>query len=158
LRGVDVTFGSVSSTTRVAADYNHVDPLDKFTDSFFGILIENPFLPPQVLNPIRAFVSQLGEDATALKTSNGNAMDPGSGSFAKGFGRWFEDKDFWLGSFESNDPPTQFTDQCAKISTGDGVSFAEFCDPLHLNTTGLVFLDFTTVSDLTFFDFPSSAP
>jgi len=158
LRGEDLTFGAVGSNVRIAANYDHLDPENKFTDSFFGGLIETPSLPPEVFLPIRAFVSQLGPDPTALKTSNGSAQDPLATSYAKGFGRWLENDDYWLGSFESNDPPTQFTNQCVRISTGEGVDFDAFCGPLGLDLTGLAFLPFTTAADLIFFDFPSAAP
>ncbi len=157
LRGQDLTFAPVGSVIQVAANYDHFDPEDKFTDSFFGALVVTPPLPPEVFLPIRAFASQLGPNATALKTSNGSATD--MGNYAKGFGRWLENQDYWLGSFESNDPPPrQFTNQCVRISTGEGVSFEAFCKPLGLNTTGLGFLPFTSASDLMFFDFPEFAP
>jgi len=163
LRGVDITFAGVTSFANVAANYNHIDPTNKFTDSFFGLLIEIPFPPPpttSLIQPIRAFVSQLGPDDTALKTVNGNSIDTESGDFAKQFGRWLEgaDKDFWIGSFQSSNPLEQFQDQCVRISTGEGVDTATFCTPLGLDTKGLDFLPFTQVSDLELFDFPDVAP
>lgn len=157
LRGQDITFGGVDSGTQTAANYDWADPLNKFTDSYFGFIDEKSF-GTEVGLPIRAFASQAGPDATALKTTNGSALDPEINSFGKGFGRWREDRDFWIGSFQSNDPPREFRDQCARISTGEGVSTELFCDPLDLNTAGLDFLPFATYSDLAFFDFPPSAP
>ncbi len=158
LRGEDLTFGPVGSIFRIAANYDHFDPLDKFTDSFFGGLIEAPPAPTEVFLPLRAFASQKGEDFSALKTSNGSQIDTTIGSFAQGFGRWLENDNFWIGSFQSNDPPLTFTDQCVKISTGEEVSTTTFCQPLGLTTAGLGFLGFTTVDDLEFFDFPPLAP
>ena len=156
LRGQDITFGGVGSMAQVAANYDHLDPEDRFTDSFFGFLEgdpENPTLPFS----IRGFVAQLGPDPTALKTTNGNSIDQSSGSFGKGFGRWFENQDLWIGSFQSNDPPKDFRDQCALIPSGEGVD-GGLCSAIGLNTDGLDFLNFTTISDLQFFDFPATAP
>ncbi|HKX12197.1 MAG TPA: hypothetical protein VJP40_03520, partial [bacterium] len=81
------------------------------------------------------------------------------------FGRWFEDKDFWLGSFEEyrGVPPSsrvlikKFDNQCVNIFTGDGVELNN-CTSLGLDLTGLSFLPFTQASDLIFFDFPDLAP
>ncbi|MCE9625911.1 MAG: hypothetical protein K8R69_10760 [Deltaproteobacteria bacterium] len=164
LRGHDVSFGGY----QVRADYNHVDPEDKFTDIYAGFLYD----PVDPLNPapdrtylilrFRAFVSQLGPDTTALKTANGSSPDQelsGPGYSGKGFGRWFENLDLWRGSFESNtDPSKNFEDLCAIISTAEAALPSQLCADNGLNLQGLEFLPDPVKEDVEFFDFPATPP
>lgn len=154
LRGKDLSFSGPESVIQVAASYDHADPADKFTDSFFGYIDEtdptNPFVP----FGIHAFVSQLGPDATALKFTSGASND------GRGLGRWREDQDFWSGSFDGGvGDPRNIRDQCAQISTGSAAD-ALLCGPkgVDIDVGETDYIDFTAVGDLVFNDFPATAP
>ncbi len=159
---------------QVRADYDHVDPENKFTDVFMGLIFDpdNPTNPDPsgpdtgLIARFRAFVSQLGPDATALKTANGTSPDfelSGPGFRGSGFGRWLEDKDFWLGSFESDDPlfiapQYHFSNLCALISTGDAAGDQGICGANGLKISDLDFLPAPVKEDVQFFDFPAAPP
>lgn len=155
LRGKDLSFSGPGAPVQVAADFNHVDPEDKFTDSFFTVLdVEANPADPAIVYGIRAFASQLGPDASAIKTTN--AIDGSS----QGLGRWREDDDYWSGSFHefasgSGDPTTSFTNECAYIPSGEGVA-VDFCDDRGISVGNLPFVSFPAENDVLFFNFPDS--
>ncbi|MFO1462310.1 MAG: hypothetical protein U1F66_00890 [bacterium] len=172
LRGHDVNFPAF----QVRADYNHVNPEVKFTDAFMGFIFDpaNPSHPDAdspstaLIYRFRAFVSQIGPDASALKTANGTSPDfelSGPGYRGQGFGRWFEDKDFWLGSFDSDDPlfpvvpsPYHFDNLCALISTGDATADQNECKDNGLDISDLRPLPPPVLGDVKFYDFPPTPP
>lgn len=157
LRGKDLSFSGPGAPIQVAANYDHVDPTDKFTDAFFTAMDEdtNP-ADPSIVFGIHTFASQLGPDASAVKTTN--AVDESG----QGLGRWREDDDYWSGSFDefpngSGEPTTNFTNECAYIPSGDEVT-VDFCDARGISVGDLPFVAFPTETDVFFYDFPASAP
>lgn len=157
LRGKDLSFSGPGAPFQVAANYDHVDPENKFTDSFFtAVDVETDPADHEIVFGIRAFASQLGPDASAVKTTN--AVDDSG----QGLGRWREDDDYWSGSFNefpnaSGEPTTSFANECAYIPSGEGVT-VDFCDARGISVGDLPFVASPTETDVFFYDFPASAP
>lgn len=109
-----------------AAVYDHRDPLKKTTEMFIVFPDEADTVFPHAL------VTQVGPEESALKTVNVNSGD----DVFRAVGRWFEDEDFWIGSFEdpfdASPDFDQFENQCAVISTGAAAP-PEACESLGLD-------------------------
>ncbi len=146
----------------VTVAYNHNDPANKANEMFFGYFDPNSKDPnnPNVILSIHAIVQKQGaDDATALKTVNGNNF---TGESGEGFGRWKEGGDLWEGSVFTQDDQgnttNDFSNVCGNISTATAADPPDQCEQNGITSTDLSFLPFATFGDLTLIDFQNLPP
>ncbi len=144
-----------------AFNYDHHDPLNRTTEFFAGVPGgENGTNDPNNIVALRrALVTEVGVEGQAEKTVTFSDVFHNSALpndlHLQYLGDYLQNEDFWSGSLQEDQIVqdllglTPVTDQCARISQGDGVDRGTCVDlGIDVQVKQLTFADFPTISDM----------